>query len=337
MSTATPHLLDWFNGLADPTRLRLLRILERHELGVLELCDVLQMPQSTVSRHLKVLADQGWVVVRREGTGHYYRMILDELDAAARRLWVLSREQTEDWLQCRQDRMRLDRLLRQKQSDSQAFFAGAAGEWDRLRREFYGDRFAVDAMLSLLPDDWVVADLGCGTGYLTAELAGRVARVIGVDNSPAMLNAARGRCEGMRGVDLRQGDLAALPIEDGQCNAAMLLLVLSYVVEPAAVLAEAARILTAGGRLVIVDLLPHDREDFRRRMGQRAAGFDLEWMARQMERAGLSQVGVSTLPPAPEAKGPALFLATGKRVSRKKLQEAAGAADSSSDSSQTPH
>src|SRR5918995_7299666 len=88
-------LLGWMDSLADPTRLRLLRLLERHELGVAELCDVLQMPQSTVSRHLKVLADQKWVRGRRQGTNHLYRTILDELEAGARRLWVLAREQTD--------------------------------------------------------------------------------------------------------------------------------------------------------------------------------------------------------------------------------------------------
>src|SRR5437764_15174380 len=84
-------LLSWMEGLADPTRLRLLRLLERHELGVVELCDILQLPQSTVSRHLKVLGDQGWARSRRQGTTHLYRTILDELDPAARRLWLLAR------------------------------------------------------------------------------------------------------------------------------------------------------------------------------------------------------------------------------------------------------
>src|SRR5438270_2650229 len=99
-------MLSWMEGLADPTRVRLLRLLERHELGVAELCDVLQLPQSTVSRHLKVLADQKWVRGRRQGTNHLYRTLLDELDAPARRLWLLAREQTENWSASKQDRLR---------------------------------------------------------------------------------------------------------------------------------------------------------------------------------------------------------------------------------------
>src|SRR5687768_18408897 len=96
-------LLGWMDALNDPTRLRLLRLLERHELGVVELCDVLQLPQSTVSRHLKVLSDQGWARSRREATTRLYRMILDELTAPARRLWLLAREQTDRWATLKQD------------------------------------------------------------------------------------------------------------------------------------------------------------------------------------------------------------------------------------------
>src|SRR3954464_4876030 len=155
-------LLAWMDGLADPTRLRLLRLLERHELGVIDLCDVLQLPQSTVSRHLKVLSEGGWVRSRRQGTTHLYRMILDELEAATRKLWLLAREQSDGWATVAQDELRLSRRLKERQKESEAFFAGAAGEWDRLRVEMYGKKFAREAMMALLPSDWVVADLGCG-------------------------------------------------------------------------------------------------------------------------------------------------------------------------------
>src|SRR5277367_5165263 len=93
----TDSLLAWMSSLADMTRLRLLRLLERNELGVIELCDVLQLPQSTVSRHLKVLSDQGWCIGRRQGTTHLYRTLLDELETTARKLWILAREQTANW------------------------------------------------------------------------------------------------------------------------------------------------------------------------------------------------------------------------------------------------
>src|SRR3954468_13022475 len=101
-------LFGWMEALADGTRLRLLRLLERHELGVVDLCDILQLPQSTVSRHLKVLSDQGWVHSRSQGATHRYRMILDEVSLPARKLWLLAREQTEGWATLRQDELRLD-------------------------------------------------------------------------------------------------------------------------------------------------------------------------------------------------------------------------------------
>ena len=306
-------LLGWMSSLADPTRLRLLRLLERHELGVAELCDVLQLPQSTVSRHLKTLSDQGWVRSRRQATHHLYRTILDELEAPARKLWLVAREQTDDWPTVRQDQLRLDECLRSRQTDASAFFAGAAAEWDRVRAELYGKAFTHAATLALLPPDLVVADLGCGTASVAAQLAPHVRQVIGVDNSAAMLKAARRRTAGLENIDLRRGDLEALPVEDAACDAAMLLLALTYVEQPQSVLAEARRILKPGGRVVVVDLLPHDRDDFRRQMGQRHAGFDPGELERMMAAAGFSSIAHNPLPPEPGVKGPALFLTTARK------------------------
>ena len=303
-------LFGWREALADGTRLRLLRLLERHELGVIDLCDVLQLPQSTVSRHLKVLAEGGWVRARRQATTHLYRMNLDELEAATRKLWLLAREQSDDWATVAQDESRLARRLKERQKESEAFFAGAAAEWDRLRVEMYGKKFAREAMMALLPGDWVVADLGCGGGGVSAELAQHVAKVIGVDNSAAMLKAAKKRVEGLENVELKRGDLEAIPLEDGSCDAALMLLVLSYVADPPVVLKEMARILKRGGRGVIVDLLPHDRDDFRRMMGQVSMGFGREDLKRDLQTAGLSDVRIRELPPEEGSKGPGLFLAS---------------------------
>jgi ArsR family transcriptional regulator len=266
-----------------------------------------------VSRHLKILADEGWLLSQRQGTNHRYRFAAQSLVTAQRTLWSLAREQTDAWATVDQDRLRLSALLREKRAasrDSRAFFAGAAAQWDKLRGELYGERFTTAAMLALLPGDCVVADLGSGTGRIAEELAPYVGRVIGVDNSPAMLKAAQKRTAELPNVDLRLGELQALPIEDGHCDAAMLLLALTYVSEPAAVLAEAARILKPNGRLVIVDLLPHDRDDFRRQMDQQSMGIDPKQMRELLESAGLSQVRLRSLPPEPAARGPAVFLAS---------------------------
>lgn len=307
-------LLSWMGSLADAARLRLLRLLERQELGVAELCDVLQMPQSTVSRHLKMLSDQGWVVNRRRGTTNLYRMILDELDPAARKLWLVARDQTDDWVALEQDRVRLDRRLRQRRSEAADFFTGAAAEWNRIRRELYGSGFIGEAVKALLPAQWVVADLGCGTGQFVGELAGYVHKVIGIDNNQAMLDAAKQTTADLSNVDIRVGDLEALPLEDHSCDAALLILVLSYLVNTNQALTEARRVLKPGGKLVIVDLLRHDREDFRRMTGQHHAGFDPEALIRQLHEADLTRPTCRALPPEAEAKGPALLLAAAMKA-----------------------
>jgi ArsR family transcriptional regulator len=308
-------VVSWMGSLADPTRLRLLRLLERHELGVAELCDVLQMPQSTVSRHLKVLADQGWLRSRAHRTTNLYRMDLEAAEAAARRLWGLAREQIEGWATASQDALRLERVLARR-PPADDFFSGAAGRWDRLREELYGRSFGQEAFLALLSPQWVVADLACGTGPATAALAPYVRRVIGVDQSAAMLKAARRRTAGLRNVDLRRGSLEALPLEFASVDAALILLALTYVEDPGLALREAARILRPGGRLALVDLLRHDREEFRREMGQLRRGFETEEMERLLEEAGLHGVTVRALAPDADAKGPALMLASGAKATR---------------------
>lgn len=306
-------LIRWLEGLADPTRLRLLRLLERHELGVAELCDILQMPQSTVSRHLKLLADQGWLVSRRQGTNNLYRMILDELTEAPRNLWITARAQTEDWPTWQQDQLRAIQRLRAREQGSQGFFAGAAAEWDRLRVELYGHAFVPAAIASLLPPDMIVADLGCGTGTIAAALAPHVRQVIGIDNSPAMLDAARQRTADLANVELREGDIAAPPIAPGSCDAAMLILVLTYVDDVPATLGAARRLLRRGGRLVIVDLLRHDRDDFRRQMKQQGLGFEPDELAAALKASGFASATTQALAPEPNVKGPALVLATARR------------------------
>jgi len=306
-------LLGWMDALADPTRLRLLTLLEQHELGVAELCDIVQAPQSTVSRHLKLLGAGGWTRSRRSGTANLYSMAADQLAEPARRLWQLARQEVRGRPAFRQDNLRLQRILRDRQSDTQKFFADAAGRWNQLREQLYGREFIGDALLAMLPGDFIVADLGCGTGYLTERMARHVGRVIGVDNTQAMLDAAAQRTQGFANVELREGDLQAAPIEDGACDAAMLSLVLTYVSEPIAVLREAGRVLKFGGKVVIVDLLEHDRDEFRRELEQRWLGFDSAQLTDMLTMVGFDHICVRALPPEPHVKGPALLLATGTK------------------------
>ncbi|QSQ20728.1 metalloregulator ArsR/SmtB family transcription factor [Pyxidicoccus parkwayensis] len=312
MSTAAPAILGWMTSLADPTRVRLLRLVERHELTVVELCTVLQLPQSTVSRHLKVLADDGWVEWRPEGTSRLYHMA-DGLPPAAKRLWTLTREQMSQALAAEQDDQRLAPVLAERQSRSQAFFSTAAGKWDKLRRELFGERFDVLGLLALFDSTWRVGDLGCGTGQTSEMLAPYVRKVIAVESSAAMFKAAKTRLGDLDNVELHRGDLHALPVDDGTLDVALLHLVLHHVAEPPAVLAEAARALVPGGRILLIDMQRHERREYQQQMGHVWLGFEPEQLTGWLKDAGFTDVRVHPLPAEPAAKGPALLSAVAVR------------------------
>ena len=206
-------IFDRLTALADPTRSRLLLLLDRHELTVGELCAALQLPQSKVSRHLKTLADEDWVTARAEGTSRRYTMPGSALDPGARRLWHLVRDQVSATPSARHDLTRAERILHERRTTSQSFFSTRAGQWDRLRTELYGASADLTPLGALLDPAWTVGDLGCGTGQTTAALAPFVGRVIAVDESSAMLAAARKRLDAHQNVELRSGRLEDLPVE----------------------------------------------------------------------------------------------------------------------------
>jgi ubiquinone/menaquinone biosynthesis C-methylase UbiE len=301
-------------ALADPIRCRILLPLERHELTVNEICSVLQLPQSTVSRHLKTLADDGWVVSRRDGTSRFYGMAMQELDPGAQRLWPLIREQVAGTNGAEQDERRLKTVLAKRRSKSEEFFASASGQWDHLRAELFGDRFHLHALLTLIDPAMTIGDLGCGTGQVSELVAPHVAKVIAVDGSTDMVQAARKRLKSANNVDVRRGDMEALPIDDGQLDAAVVALVLHHVPEPARALAEMHRALKSGGRVLIVDMLPHDRVEYQQQMGHVWLGFSEKTMKKHLEAAGFDTPVISALPADADAKGPSLFVATARKL-----------------------
>jgi len=308
-----PVVLDRLSALADLTRSRLLLVLERDALTVNELCRVLRLPQSTVSRHLKLLADEGWVTARAEGTSNRYRAALRELDAAARQLWQLVRTEVAQSAAARQDATRLQGVLAERSTRSREFFATSAGQWDRLRTELFGARAELGALPALLDDRWVVGDLGCGTGQVSAALAPFVARVIAVDGSAPMLAAARRRLAPHANVELRRGELETLPIDDASLDAAVLSLALHLAGEPGRVLAEAARVLRPGGKLLLIDMTPHERTDLAESLGQVWPGFDAEAVSTLARSAGFDRVTYHPLPADQAARGPTLFAAVLRR------------------------
>lgn len=311
MPFAAPPLLDALGALSDQTRCRMLLVLERRELTVGELADVLQLPQSTVSRHLKVLADTGWIASRRDGTSRFYQF--DPFAGSGlETVWTLARAQVAERPGAAQDQRRLKSALARRAARSQTFFASSASHWDRLREELFGQDFFLQGLLGLADDRWTVGDLGCGTGIVSSALAPFVSSVIAIDASDEMLAAARARLGDAGNVELRSGVLEALPIDAASLDAATMMLVLHHVADPAAALAEARRALKPGGRLLIVDMLPHDREEYKQQMGHVWLGFSAEQIARLMEGSGFEGIRVHMLPATSGARGPALFVATGR-------------------------
>ena len=305
-------IFDRLTALADSTRSRILLLLDRHELTVGELCAALQLPQSTVSRHLKILTDEGWLASRAEGTSRRYSMQTNKLDPSARRLWQIVRTQVAESPAATQDAHRLGGVLSQRRSTQVAFFDSAPAVWDRMRAELIGQRTDLLSLLELLDDRWVIGDLGCGTGHVAEVIAPCVGRVIAVDESGPMLTAARKRLAPYENVELRSGRLEELPIDDATLDAAILFLVAHYVADPEPVSQELSRIVKPGGRLVIVDLMPHERDEYVLQMGHVWQGFDAGQMQGWFDQAGFTGFRYRPLPADPAAKGPGMFVASGR-------------------------
>ena len=309
----TQDLLSRFESLGDENRLRILTLLERHEFTVSELVSVLQLPQSTVSRHLKVLADDGWVRRRQDGKTRYYRLE-GELEPGAGELWQLTAGTLAGARWAADDAERAQSVLAERRERAVAFFSESAAEWDALRDELFGSDARFAALFGLLEPEWVVGGLGAGTGTLANMIAPFVTRVVAVDRSPEMLAAAAVRLGERDNVDIREGELEALPVDDDALDLAVLMLVLHFAVDPGRVLAEAARALAPGGRLLVLDMRAHDRDEYRETMGHLWPGFTEDQMRDWTCLAGLEAYHHIPLAPEPGASGPALFAATARKA-----------------------
>ena len=312
LTSERPALLDQLSALADGTRARILHVLEGNELTVTELCEVLELPQSTISRHIKLLGDRGWLERRRDGTRHFYGAT-DDLSETERRLWSLVAADLSSGPVADADQRRLAAVLASRTGASAAYFAATGERWAEVRRELYGPRFDLLGLLGLLDPSWTVGDLGCGVGSLSASLGPHVERVIAVDASDEMLAAAARTVSHLGNVEIREGALERLPIDDTSLDAATLFLVLHHVATPAAVIAEAARVLRPGAPLLIVDMQSHDDDELAAAMGHVWQGFDLDRIHAALEESGFERIVVRPLPDDPEARGPSLFTAAARR------------------------
>jgi ArsR family transcriptional regulator len=281
----------------DDARLRILRLLAAERLNVSELTGILGLAQSGVSRHLGMLKEAGLIVEQREGVYSWYRLAprLQEADNGFGPLWPLLQaqfEQTAGTPDGRADDAKLEEVRRLRKEN----FEQHSGPDARERQLVPGRSWAAwaRALGHLLPA-WRVADLGCGDGYLTIEASRWASRVIAIDRSKPVLERARAlaRRRGVRNITWRQGEIERIPLRDGSVDLAILSQALHHAADPAAAIAEAARIVVPGGRVIVLDLREHDQEWVTERLGDRWRGFADAALARLLKQAGLSGVNVS--------------------------------------------
>lgn len=297
----------------------MLRVLVREELSVGEIARVLQSPQSTASRHLKVLTDGGWLVRRPERTATLYRLSPEGLSPGDAALWEVLSTQFDDLEEAEADDRRLRDVLMSRSNDSLSFFGRFSGEWDAMRGELFGEGFTSLGLLSLIPEHWSIADIGCGTGNVTALLAPHVEHIFAIDQSQPMLDAAKRRlsADGLRhaNVSFHQGAAESLPIERKSVDAAVCSLVLHHVVDPVETLAEIASVLRTdrgGGVALVIDMERHSRREFRDQMGHHHLGFGAAEITDHLARAGFGAPRFLHLPSDPTGRGPGLFAATAR-------------------------
>ncbi len=289
---AAPERL--FRLLADETRLRIIRALADGPLAVGELTQALTLPQSTVSRHLGAMRRGGLVSFRREGARVWYSLgdglLRDE------GLMGVVRESVARVARGRADRRRLDRALESRRARSRDFFDSVAGSYHAIAKPGGGAEGVVSAMMLAMPSSTII-DVGCGEGEIAISLARLGHRVLAVDSSRKMIAALKARLkkDGVSGVEPHVGDVERLPLADGTGDVVILSQILHHAPRPESALGEAVRVARPGGRVVVLDLLAHEQEWTRERMGDLWLGFEPSELARWMRDAGLESVRHDTV------------------------------------------
>ena len=295
-------LEDVLNGLkatAETTRLRLLALFTKAELTVSEVTQILRQSQPRVSRHLKLMCEAGLIERIKEGSWVFYR--LAENSAARAIAQKLSELLPWDDAVLKRDLERLESVRKAREANAQEYFAANATEWDRIRTLHIPEDQVEGALLDFVGPSHVPAylDLGTGTGRILELVAPRAERAVGIDLNGEMLALARARVEkaSLRHVQVRRGDLFQLPYADQSFDLITVHQVLHYLEDPSAAVAEAARVLRPGGKLVIADFAPHALEFLREDHQHRRLGFADKEVGQWCKAAGLSLAATRALPP----------------------------------------
>ena len=294
-------LLKGMRAAAEPTRLRILAACSRAELTVTDLTQILGQSQPRVSRHLKLLVDAGLLERNREGTWAYYRLVADRPWADLTETLVALIPAHDVVLM--NDLERLAAVKRARADWAAAYFRRNAAQWDSIRSLHVDDAEVEQALKSLLVQGEIhtLLDIGTGTARILEVLGASVDSAVGIDLSHEMLAVARANLDraSLHNCQVRHGDMYQLPLADQAFDAVTIHLVLHYAEEPARVIAEAARMLRPGGRLVVVDFATHNEEVLRTEHGHQRLGFDDSELVGWFAAAGLESEPPVHLPGTP--------------------------------------
>jgi ArsR family transcriptional regulator len=285
--------LKSLRALSDPTRLRIVALLERDELSVNELQEITRLGQSRISTHLGLLQDAGLVQSRREGKRTFYKLN-SQANGAVGEFIQLANRGAKELPEHSGDQINLKRVLARRKEQAQVYFNQIAGRFDRI----YGPGRSWQAfghlLLRILPP-LVVADLGAGEGLLSELLARRCKRVIAVDNSEKIVafGAAKAKKNGLKNLEFRQGDLQNPPVDADSVDLVILSQALHHAANPGDALRSAHKILKPGGQIMILDLLKHNFEKAHELYGDRWPGFAESDLHRWMEQAGFKKIEIS--------------------------------------------
>ncbi|MBU1193803.1 MAG: metalloregulator ArsR/SmtB family transcription factor [Proteobacteria bacterium] len=288
------ELIKCFKALSDITRLRLLSVLNTYELNVNEIVLVVDMIQSGVSRHLKILVESGLLTSRKDGSFTYYCAVKNEQVNPLIAFVEKHLEKEGDFVL--QDLTKAQEMIRVRQNKTRRFFKTIAPQWDGLKKEVLGN-FDLNAVLQKkISLQGNIADLGCGTGELIQTLVcPTVKKLIGVDSSPEMLEQARLRLS-RTSAQLRLGELEHLPMKNRQMDTVIMNMVLHYISQPDRSISEAFRVLKPGGLFILSDFEKHTLEKMKQVMGGSWLGFEKEDVNAWMIQAGFRLDTVESFP-----------------------------------------
>lgn len=299
MNFSLDDLVELLKAAGEPTRLRLLALLEAGDLTVTDLTDILGQSQPRISRHLKLLAEAGLIDRYQEGAWAYFRLKQQGRAAGLARMILASAAEGDPIL--KRDAERLSTVKRVRAEKAQAYFSKNAAEWDELRRLHVDDRIVEQALLDLIGDEKVegLLDLGTGTGRILQLLEGRFEHGVGIDASRDMLAVARSNLDkiGLAKASVRHGDILNLPLDGGEFDVITIHQVLHFLEEPELAIKEAARMLKSGGRLAIIDLAPHGLDYLRDEHAHIRLGFSHEAISHWLRGCGLTVEQIVDVPP----------------------------------------